>query len=68
MAFNPSPKVAAARDYGKKFNGEIVIILTLRKSDGKLEYASYGETKRLCDEAKKFADIAMTAIQNSDEW
>ena len=68
MAFNLSAEVSVARDFGKKFNRETVIILSVDPSDGRLRYASYGETKKLCDEAKKFGDIAMEAIQNSDEW
>ena len=63
MAFNPDPKVAAARNFGNKFNKDMVIILSL-KGD-KLEYASYGTTKNLCSKAKKLADVAFGAILNS---
>jgi len=55
MAWNPSPQVAAARDFGKKFGKNQVIILHFDK-DGRVGYASYGETKSLCDNTKKIAD------------
>lgn len=54
MAWNPSPKVAAARDYGKKFNKKIVIIVEI--DDENFGVITYGETKGLCAEAKKIAD------------
>ena len=60
MAFNPSPKVAAARDIARKFKKRQVIVLML--DDDTLEYASYGETKTLCDGAYKLADIAYSAV------
>ena len=63
MAWNPSPKVAAARDYAKKFGKQQVIILAIDKED-KLDYASYGETKPLCSMAKILADIAFDAIMD----
>ena len=61
MAWNPSPKVAIARDFAKKFGKKQIIILAIDKN-GVLEYASYGETKKLCDNAKRVADIAFDAI------
>jgi len=63
MAWNPSPKVAVARDFAKKFDKQQVIILSVTK-DGILEYASYGDTKKLYNEAKKLADIAFEAVLN----
>ncbi len=65
MAFNPSPKVAAARDIGHKFNQDMVIIIMVNSFTGTIEYASYGENKILCDQAKKMADIAFEAIKTS---
>lgn len=64
MAFNPSPKVAAARDFARKFGKEQVVILSINKT-GELEYASYGETKSLCSEAKKLGNIAFDSIMDS---
>jgi len=64
MAWNPSPKVAVARDFAKKFDKQQVVILSVTK-DGILEYASYGKTKRLCNKAKKLADIAFEAVLNN---
>ncbi len=59
MAFNPSPKVAAARDFAKRFGKSHVIILSIGDdTDGgeTLEYASYGRTPKECKEAEGLAD------------
>lgn len=53
MAWNPSPKVAAARDIAKKFGKTKVVILMLDEREGTMEYASFGETKEMCTDAKK---------------
>ena len=55
MAFNPSPKVACARDFANKFDQKMVIIFHI-DGKGRIGYASYGETRALCDEAKNVAD------------
>ncbi len=60
MAWNPDPKVAAARDFGKKFSKDIVIIICLH--DNLLEYASWGINKKLCTEAASLADIAFEKL------
>lgn len=62
MSWNPSPKVAEARNIGEKFKKKMVIVLMI--DDNKLEYASYGETKALCNEAKKIADKAYDSVFN----
>lgn len=62
MAWNPSPKVAAARDIGKTFNKTIVVVLML--TDDTIEYASYGETPKLCRDARKIADVAYNAVSD----
>ena len=63
MAWNPSPKVAEARDFGEKFDKKMVIILSIDKYND-LEYASYGKTKGLCGIAKNIADVAYDAIMD----
>jgi len=60
MVFNPSPKVAAARDFGNKFKKEMVIIISI--SGNEIEYASYGKTPALCTKARKVADHAFETI------
>jgi hypothetical protein len=55
MPFNPSPQVAAARDFAKKFGANRVVI-NFTLPDGRYGYASYGATEKLCSEAKKIAD------------
>jgi hypothetical protein len=55
MAWNPSPEVAIARDVAAKFKADRVVILyTL--PDGRFGYASYGQTKELCADARKLGD------------
>jgi hypothetical protein len=61
MAFNPSPKVAMARDYANKFSKKQVIILAIDDNET-LEYASYGTTKLYCHNAEILADIAYDAL------
>jgi len=51
MAWNPSPKVAAARDIANKFGQEKVIIVMINETTGKFEVVSYGETKAKCSQA-----------------
>lgn len=54
MAWNPHPQVAAARDFGKKFGLDQVIILGLKEGDYLI--ASYGKTRALCDLAEQIAE------------
>lgn len=61
MAFNPSPKVAMARNYADKFGKQQVIILAIDDNET-LEYASYGKNKALCRNAETMADIAYNAL------
>lgn len=62
MAFNPSPKVADCRDIARKWNKPQIIILAVDPIAGTLEYASYGESKAHCNEAKRLANAAYQAI------
>lgn len=47
MAWNPSPEVAAARDFGKKFNADRVIIIYANEANETLGYAM---AKKQCPE------------------
>ena len=64
MAWNPSPKVAAARDYGRKFGKDMVIIIS---TDGRcpptLEAVTYGETRSKCSAAQVLGDSAYEAVE-----
>jgi len=62
LAWNPSPKVASARDIGKRFKKDMVIVLMIDYEQGTLESVSYGTTPDLCDKAKQFADVAYDAV------
>lgn len=63
MAWNPSPKVAAARDIGEKFGKQEVIVIMIDHRSGTMEYASWGTTVNLCRSAKKKADVAYEAVE-----
>ncbi|TSA08023.1 MAG: hypothetical protein D4R73_09205 [Deltaproteobacteria bacterium] len=60
MAFNPSPQVAAARDYAEKFKYDQVIIIGI--IGDAVGYASYGKTEALCTKAKRIADQIFKAL------
>lgn len=62
MAFNPSAKVAAARDIGRKFGFDQVIIIGINNKKNIMASASYGETKTSCDECEGLADAAYDAV------
>lgn len=56
MAWNPSREVATARNFGKKFNYDKVIIIGVNETDGTFKVVSYGETKKKCGETRITAD------------
>jgi len=60
MAWNPSPKVAEARDYARRHGLRQVIVLEL-SADG-LGYTSYGRTRAECEDARRLADVAYEAV------
>lgn len=62
MAWNPSPKVAALRTIGKKYNANKVIMILINDNEGRMESISYGKTPIECDMAKALSDIAFDAI------
>lgn len=66
MAWNPSPAVAAARDFGKKFNYDKVIIIGVNEPEGKFQVVSYGETKKKCGETRITADNIYEQIRNGE--
>lgn len=61
MTFNPSPKVAAARDFARRFKKPMVIIISF-SAEG-FEYASYGENQKLCTQAKRIGDYLFDSIK-----
>lgn len=63
MAWNPSKEVAVARDAAKALGADrAVIVYTL--PSGMFGYASYGETKALCAEARALGDKLFDATQD----
>ena len=67
MVFNSGAKAAEGRDIAKKWSKPQIIILAIDPIAGTLEYASYGESKAHCDEAKRLADVAYQAIMDKYE-
>jgi len=65
MAWNPSPKVAAARDFADKFKKQQVIIIALDLEANTLEATTYGETKQLCTATKRLGDAAYDAVMDA---
>lgn len=55
MAWNPSPEVAALRDFAEKFECRIVVAMVIT-ADGRFGYHSFGEIRSLCSVAKKIGD------------
>ena len=58
MAWNPSPEVAAARDFGRKFGKDIVLILALDEDEGEYKIVTFGKTKALCRRADRLGGYA----------
>lgn len=56
MAWNPSPKIADLRELARKWKYNQIIVLAINTTTGTFETLSYGETKYLCDRAKKIND------------
>lgn len=65
MAFNPSKEVAIARDAAVKLGADRCILI-YTTADGKFNYSSFGQTKQLCDNARKMADVGYEAISNAE--
>jgi hypothetical protein len=61
MSFNPSLKVADAREYGAKHDKAIVVIFAIGQ-DGIAEVISYGKDKALCREAKYYGKRIFQAL------
>ncbi len=57
------PKVAEAREFGRRYNKQMVIILAINTQGRSLEVVTYGENARLCDAARQLGDLAYDAVQ-----
>ncbi len=62
MAWNPSPEVAAARDFANKFGAERVVIVHVNDSTGKMGFVTYGANRALCDDTKRLGEAAYNAV------
>lgn len=64
MAWNPSPQVAIARDFGKKFEYSHVLIIGINPKTDALGIVTYGETKKLCADADKMGQKIAEFIES----
>ena len=64
MAWNPSPEVAALRDYSKTFGDDYLILVHINTATNKLGFVSYGATKAKCKRAAELAEVARRAVEN----
>ncbi|KKL93452.1 hypothetical protein LCGC14_1874510 [marine sediment metagenome] len=62
MSWQNTPSICAARDYGKKFKKDAVIILSFDKSE-RYELVTWGRDRKLCDATKKVGDTVISALQ-----
>jgi len=66
MAWNPSPEVAAVRDAAKALgDAPIAVVIFITPNGDRLGMASYGKTKKLCDEAGKLGSYL---FKKAMEW
>lgn len=56
MAWNPTPEIAALRDFAAKFNRPIVVMFSLAPDGNRFHIETYGKTKQLCKLAGAFGD------------
>ncbi|MCC6969627.1 MAG: hypothetical protein IT434_05335 [Phycisphaerales bacterium] len=74
MAWNPSPEVQVARDAAEAIRGVTkaeqidMCIVTWIDNDSRAGYASYGRTPVLCGMARRVADVAYEAINDSEKF
>lgn len=62
MAWNPDKRVATARDIGRQFGFDQVIIIGLDNQRNIMTSASFGETKKLDDECKILEETVYDAV------
>lgn len=66
MAWNPSPKIAAAREIGRQWRADIVVVLAFNTRTRTVEAVSYGESKLLCEVGKDIANQVVDKIESGD--
>jgi hypothetical protein len=64
MSWNPSPEVAAARDFGNKFDADQVVIVYIKRSTRQMGSVTYGKTMQLCRDTKPLGDAAYQAVRD----
>jgi hypothetical protein len=66
MAYNPSPKVRWAEEFGKKFKKDQVIVIAVDQGAGTTEYISWGKNKALCNGARGCAELIQEELERDD--
>ncbi len=56
MAWNPSPDVAALREFAAKFNRPIVVTLSIEPDGQRFHVTTFGKTQKLCKLAASFGE------------
>ncbi len=64
MAWNPEPRVADCRDIARKWGGKQQVIIIALDNQGRMDMATYGETKQLCTVAWKLGQVAFKSIED----
>jgi len=62
--WNPSPEIAAAREYDKKFDRPVVVVFSLEKCGNRFSVTTYGRSKALCTLAAEFGDQIAQAVKD----
>lgn len=52
-----------ARQLGNEYDVDQVIILYVDREEGELGYVSWGDSKRLCTQARRLANAAYDAVR-----
>ena len=61
----PHPDRDDARQIGKKYDEDQIVVIYVDRDDGTFGYASYGATSALCDKTKELADHL---FEKAREW
>ena len=63
MAWNPEPRVADCREIARRWGGKKQVIIMAIDEEGRIDMATYGETKQLCTVAFELGKVGLKAIE-----
>jgi hypothetical protein len=64
MAWNPSPDIAALRDFSKRFDKPVVVAFSINADRESFTITTYGRDKKLCKLAGAFGARIAEAIKD----